>query len=721
MRAQENGRRMAEVRHVAVLFADVQGFTRLCERLDAEEVVETLNTIYERLGQDVELYGGHIDKVLGDGLMVLFGAPQAHDDNVLRAVLAGLGMQKAMTEFQPWLKEKLGHGLGLRIGIDAGPVVYARVGPGPDPQLTVIGDPANVASRLQRVARPGQVVISERAKRLCSSQIHLRRLGDVRLEGRVSRMVAYVAVAPTVSVDGGREDRGTTLVGRSAELEQLMGLYDRLVEGHGNLVLLTGEGGIGKSRLLAEFLSALRAHPQAEKTQILQIRNQWQVGAVYRPLSSLASALNVQCARLRLRTARGRRSKGADSARPSSEETLMAQVSAICERGPMVIILDDWQWADEDDARRLLRVICSLESRAVLSIVAGRRVELPPDVGGRDGFVVRMHLQPLNRKESWLLLRQTPGSSALPVGIAETLVERSGGNPAHVFEYMRGLVERGAIAPSVDGWRIVDERLAARAPDNLRDGVMSQLDALDPESLYVLRVCSVVGGHIPVRLLASVLGADSTDVEKQLARLVESGLLVRDTQVENAYSFRSGLVRDVTYDTMLKRHRRDLHLQVGEALEKENDASKIELARHFIKARVAEKARCYGLAAGDVLLASGDHEGAFALLTELDDLVSDSDVEARAALLEQLGEACVGTGRWADGLDRFLGALALVRDPKWRGQLSAKIGWVYALQGRNDMAVKHCNRAREMLSSIGGDDTSQMMIEAAMRLLYDRP
>jgi len=711
----------AELRHIAVLFADLQGYSRLCERLDPEEVVETLDAIYERLGVEVERYGGHVDKVLGDGLLVLFGAPQAHEDDGLRAVLAGLAMQKAMSDLQPWLRERLGQNLGLRVGIDAGAVVYGEVGPGARAHVTVIGDAVNVASRLQRVAAPGQVVLGERARRLASRRIQFRKLGAVQLEGRAASVEAYVAVAPFAPM---ATSQTAPIVGRSAELQRLMTIYGSVTTGKTALVLLTGEAGIGKSRLLSELATALQVLEPRLQPTVLHVRNRWEVGSAYRPFEGLVAAMGGrgrvagdEAGRLATLSARLGRVEAMAGGDPGAAAATLAEIG---KGAPVVVLVDDWQWADAAETRKVLQLAREAASQRVLFVLCGRRVELAGGVDVSDVSVNRLRLAPMKPRESWMLLQQHPAFSALPLELAESVLERGGGNPAHVIECIESLIENGQLTPSGDGWRAKEDQAAFRVPETMRNDILSRLDALEAGDRHLMRVCAVSGRRIHTPLLAEVTGEPEQTVRQRLYGLVEAGLIVTGTPPEESYTFRSELVREVAYDTMLRRQRRELHLLLGETLEKHGGASGEVLAVHFGRSGVPDKAANYALSASQSLLARGEHREALQLLAEAEHFIAAEDTERRATLLERLGEALVASGSYIDGVDKLLQALALVRDPVWRGRLMAELGWAYSLQGRVELAAKHYRRAHEAISTVG-DREQEALIAAANRLLYDRP
>lgn len=720
--AAEVGGGTAELRHVAVLFADLEGFTHLCERLDPEEVVETLDRIYDRLGEEVARYGGHIDKVLGDGLMVLFGAPTAHEDDCMRAVMAGLAMQRAVGELQPWIRKRLGQGLGLRVGVDAGPVVYGAIGPG-KAAATVIGDAANVAARLQQVAAPGQVVISGRVRRLAGWHIQARQLGTVQLEGRRAALSAHLALAPCVPLAGDAISPGETLVGRDAEMQMLTAEYGRTAQGQTTLVLVSGEAGIGKTRLLREFVARLEVMEANLRPLAIQIRNWWEVGSTYRPCESLLGALGLRVEHPVLgATALGRhrmRHEARTGAAATGSEQLLEALGGFCRRMPVVVLVDDWDWAEPGDCRRLMELVRGSAEWPVMFVLAGRRIELETLAELAAVPVLQLKLQPLGTRDCWRLLQQHPAASALPPDACEALVQRSGGNPAHLIESVEALIEEGALVASGEGWVVREGQALHAVPESLRNSVLSRLDALEPAAKELLRLCSVLGDEVTAPVLSQVSGLAPEEVSRRMVPLLEAGLLAAEA-TERKYLFRSDLVRKVAYDTMLRRQRRELHRRAALCLEEDPETSSEDLARHCVKAGLADKAMRYGIDAGEALLRRGEPERAAELLSELEGLVGDGSPDERVRLLESLAEAYITQGECQAGIERLLEALGLARAPSVRGRLMGQLGWACAIQGQADRAMRHYQQARTLLD-LGGDKSGQAMVAAGVRLLYDRP
>ncbi len=704
-----------ELRHVAALFADLQGFTRVCERLDPEEVVEVLNGIFARLGEVVQLYGGHLDKVLGDGLLVLFGAPTASGDDGLRAVMAGLAMQAAMVQLQPWIQEKLGHTLGLRVGIDAGPTVYGKVGPGEDARPTVIGDAVNVASRLQRLASAGQVVVSNRAKRLVGKRVQFRSIGTVQLEGRREGIGAYLALAPA---GGYTEATATALIGREQELGHLLGLLrGALHEGRTSLILLSGEAGIGKSRLLFACEAELTAYDVPKGARVLHVANRWELGKPYRPAACLGGLLEPGARQL---LAEG--SPGANLPALVDEGALSRLLAAKCREQPTVILVDDWDWAPAAEQRVLLLAIAGASGCPLGAVIAGRHVELPAGLELDAGLrLSRLRVGPLAPEDAWALLQSHPAGAALPPQLAQALVQQTAGNPSHLMEWVEQLVEDGLIAPSANGWQ-AQVWSGFAPPDALRNDILGRIDALGPAEKRLLRLCAVIGEEIPWRVLQEVVPADLAELQKPLQRLVEAGLLTTTGPHEEGFRFRSPLVREVAYSAMLKRQKKELHRAIALALLQTGQAAaglEAALAWHVVQGELGPEHCQLVLAAAEQCLQRGKAKEAIAVLQAVPPkwLAHDAGAELRRQAL--LADAHLALGAYAEASNVLASLLGKTREPRERARVLTRAGWVYALQGKANLAARHLEKARGAGDALGPEDAA--LVAAAFRLLYDRP
>jgi tetratricopeptide (TPR) repeat protein len=510
------------------------------------------------------------------------------------------------------------------------------------------------------------------------------------------------------------------LLGRDVELERLSADYEAAAHSGPMVVFVAGERGIGKTRLLAEFAARLGVLAASERPLVIQVRNRWEVGAVYRPCERLVEALGW---RARYQWNGAARPRGAASYLLTGGEDGAAQaVSAlaqVCDRMSVVLLIDDWDWADPDEGPSLVRLVAGSKGLPVMFVVAGRKVE--PSLFGLDPEIAVRHLrlQPLTESQSCQLVQQHPASSALPPDAIEALVRRGGGNPAHLLESIEALIDEGTLTASGDGWVVREGQALDAVPESLRNGVLSRLDTLPPAAKELVRLCAVLGENLAPRVLAELAGQSVEDVGRAMEAVVEAGLMWPE-ESEGGYRFRSPLVREVAYDTMLRRHRAELHRRVGLYLEAAGTADVEALALHSVKGGLAEQAARYGPAAGERLLHWGRPQEAAALLSELESLMGDYPPEERARVQELLAQAYVSQGACQAGLERLLDALGSVRDPAWRARLMREVGWAHAIDGRPDLAMRHYQQARELAASTANEG-EWAMVAASMRLLYDRP
>src|SRR6266540_990426 len=483
---------------VTVLFADLSGYTAFAERLDPEAVKSLVDRALLRLGQEVERYGGTVDKYIGDNVMAIFGAPVAHEDDAERAVRAGLGMQAAMAEVNEGLPD--GAHFALRVGVNTGEVLAGAVGAA----YTVTGDTVNVASRLQSAARPGSVTVGERTMRSTDAAIEYAALDPLELKGKAERVPAWEAVGLIAehAVRRVAPASESPLVGRRQELGALDSLYERVVrEGTSHLVTVVGEAGVGKSRLLREFERRLEEHPSKPKVRTGRCLPYgssivfWALGEVLRAECGIVESDSSEEAWRKLRSyvteLMGKPSTHADREAaligrllgvdvpaelvPEEDDpermrelflaALRRGIEAIATRRPFVIAFEDIHWADDgmlDAIEHLAQWV-----RAPLMLVCLARDELldrRPSWGGGRRSATQLMLSPLSDEHSralvWALLPQ--GQEVVPA-----VAERSGGNPLFAEEMARRIAEEGTIE-------------AASLPDTVQAVLAARLDSLEP-------------------------------------------------------------------------------------------------------------------------------------------------------------------------------------------------------------------------------------------------
>jgi class 3 adenylate cyclase/tetratricopeptide (TPR) repeat protein len=573
-----------ERRVVTVLFADIVGFTRLAERRDPEQVKRLIDSVFERLVEVVEAHGGVVDKVLGDAIVALFGAPVAHEDDADRAVRAGLAMQAVLAGVRA---EHPADAVDMRIGINTGEVLVGTLA-GTD--YTAMGDVVNTASRLQDLAPTGSVLVGDETRQLCSSVIRFCEFEDVQLRGRDQAMTVWLADDVDTAAPARRWSFDVAFVGRRAELGMFAAVTSTVLAGRGAIVAVSGEPGIGKSRLVSEALRpVLSAHADALVLEGACAPygdpNVWWplAGGILRDIGLDRSGTPEEV-RERIRRRLPQLAALEDptaGAIPDAEHRielvmhLLGQPSVLDELGPaairdavvsrivevlrrraqhtpVIIWLDDLQWAAPILLELLETLARQLAGLPVLTIVTYRpfddaESEWPPSIDPT--LTLHLRLQPLGDRESKSLVAEAAGADLDPDTV-HRIIARSGGNPLFLIELAR-LAAAGHGSES-------------EMPGSLRALIAARLDELTVAQRAMLDNAAIVGNQGRVsslRRFATELGQtfDPADLDV----LVEEGLLVRERA---SWRFRSDVVREVAYNTLTKQARAIRHAGVARYL-----------------------------------------------------------------------------------------------------------------------------------------------------------
>jgi class 3 adenylate cyclase/predicted ATPase len=602
-----------ERRQVTVLFADLSGYTAVAERMDPEAVKALVDRALMRLGQEVERYGGTVDKYIGDNVMAIFGAPVAHEDDAERAVRAGLGMQAAMDEVNEGLPS--GVHFDLRVGVNTGEVLAGAVGA----SYTVTGDTVNVAARLQSAARPGSVTVGERTMRATVAAVRYEELEPLTLKGKSEPVPAWEAVAVTAEQAVGRTApaRESPLVGRGNELATLEAIYDRVERDRiPHLVTLVGEAGVGKSRVLRELERRLCSRPDAPAFHTGRCLPYgtgivfWALGEVIRAGCGIVDSDSADVAWGKLldhtrklfeaehpqmgeegerRTALLGRLIGLEvppelvpegddpeRMRDAFFSALRSGVEAWAREKPLVFAFEDIHWADDgmlDAIEHLAQWV-----RAPLLIVCLARDELldrRPGWGGGRRSATQLILDPLGAADTEsLVVALLPGSGSL----VPAVVERSGGNPLFAEEMARRIAEEGGHA--------------AELPDTVQGVLAARLDALDPFERRLVQQAAVVGRTFWEGSLLPLARSEGRDLGRALTSLQEKDILAPGAEGrlagERELAFKHVLIRDVAYGMLPKAVRARKHFEVGSFIEERSGDRTDEvgplLAEHYGRA-----------------------------------------------------------------------------------------------------------------------------------------
>jgi class 3 adenylate cyclase/tetratricopeptide (TPR) repeat protein len=580
-----------ERRLVTVLFSDLVGSTVLGEMLDAEEVDELVSAAQTALTGVVEQYGGHVAKYLGDGMMALFGAPVAREDDAERAVLAGLQMIQTLETVNDARPAEL-PALHMRIGITTGEVIGGDTLRGYD----VTGDAANTAARLQSAADVGGVLVSAETMQLARRRIRFGEQRELSLKGKADLVKAFPAVEPHERLMERWEARGTIvpLIGRDDELAALGSAWTAALQGEGCMVTITAEPGVGKSRLLAEFVERVTA---VKGARILRGRclsysehlNLWLVADLVRSAFNIqehdqSDRVQAQVAAhvaLRLegeeeddraiatdvlgevfglpRTASSISGADPQIRRQALVHTLRLLLRSTCALGPLLMILEDLHWLDAASRDVLTGVLESIRELPVL-VVSTRRNE-GTDPWATQSLVKHMTLHPLGGESATQLATTVLGAQLAPE-LERHVLERSGGNPFFLEELLRALQEAGELEES-DGRVSLVEGAAGRLPSTLTEVLLARLDRLDRDARSIAQMGSVIGRAFLDRLLALVAERDVSTLPTPLQALHDADLVLSPVKSGGEHAFRHATVREVAYNTLLNRRRQGLHAAVA--------------------------------------------------------------------------------------------------------------------------------------------------------------
>ncbi len=642
---------IAERRQVTVMFSDLVGSTALSARMDPEDLREVISAYQECVAEVVRRFDGFVAKYMGDGVLVYFGYPQAHEDDAERAVRAGLELIAAVAGLKTHAP------LQTRVGIATGVVVVGDlIGTGAAQEQAVVGETPNLAARLQGLAMPNMVVIAESTRRLLGNLFELQDLGAREVKGITGPAQAWVALRAS-SVEGRFEALHasglTALVGREEETELLLRRWLKAKGGEGQVVLLSGEAGIGKSRLTATMMERLATEPHTRLRYFCS--PQHTDSALYPVIAQLERAAGLarddtpQAKLDKLDAVLAQSSTSAQDAvliaemlslpndgrypaldltpqqrRQKTLEALTAQLEALTRQSPVLQIFEDAHWADPTSLEVFGRAVDRVRTLRVLLIVTFRPEFEPPWIG--QPHVTALTINRLTRREVEAMIDRVVGNKLLPAKIQQDIIERTDGIPLFVEEMTKAVLE----AKSEDEAQQTAAAIPSSAlavPASLHASLMARLDRLGPAK-EVAQIGAVIGREFSHALLAAVVRKPETELQSALDRLVEAGLLFRQGVAPHAsYLFKHALVQDAAYGTLLRQPRRELHARIAETLETqfgEIAENRPELlARHCTEARLIEKAASlWGKAGQRSLARSALVEAAEQLARALDQIAT---------------------------------------------------------------------------------------------------
>jgi class 3 adenylate cyclase/tetratricopeptide (TPR) repeat protein len=667
---------------VTVVFCDLKGSTELGDRLDSEALREVLALYFSAMKPVLERHGGTIEKYIGDAIMAVFGLPRMHEDDALRAVRAAAMMREALEDLNVTLRAQFGFTLENRTGVNTGEVVTGDTG---DSQRLATGDTVNVAARLEQAAPAGEVLIGESTYRLVRDAIEIVPVEPLALKGKLEPVSAYRLLSVTAAATS-TEPASRPLVGRAREIAALDADFRRSVAGpEGRLITLFGEAGVGKSRLIEEFVNSLGDEATVLRGRCLSYGDGitfFPLAEVLRQAAGIVPEDSEEDARIKLKSCFGEQLADATSRIESGiglsqdlygKDELFWGIRAVLEelarRKPLVVVFDDIHWA-EPTFLDLIEDILDASLGVPLLLVCAARHELREDrpsfAAGRR-TAAQIDLAELSRTESGRVVRNLLGEASLPKPLEQRILGLAEGNPLFIEQMLSMLIDDGRLRDQAGRWVFSGTADVVSVPGNVSSLLGARLDRLGATDRRVVESASVIGLEFSASALSVLVGESvaRTDLEPALAGLCSKQLIRRAEPGEaDDFYFSHILVRDTAYARLLKRTRGRLHERfaawftgtVGSRLAEYEEIIGYHLEQSFrYRAelgpidddgrRLGAEASGHLSSAGRRALARGDMPAAATLLQRAAVPLEEKD-PARALLLLEAGEATVDIGEF---------------------------------------------------------------------------
>ena len=718
-KVHDAARLSGERRTVTAMFVDIIDSTALAEHVGASEWARILNSTCDFSCSLIYRYEGTIAKMHGDELLAFFGAPVAHEDDPVRAVHAALELLESFQEYAKGIHDEYGLDFGVRISLSTGPVIIGPIDNDLNYEYSALGGTINAAAKIESTKQPMTVLVSEYTYRLVAPFFKFIDLGEFDVEDRSEVMKIYqvqgVKAHPERVI--GPAGFESPMVGRETELASLLQLSQAVKAGLGRVVLVVGEPGIGKTRLISEWKQVVLEEISKPPLKWAEGQNySYNLGQAYNLLINLLHSIlgvptgagepETRAALFNLmKDLYGSIEENVEDSpalgvypylghllsikledlalervRMLDPEGLRAQYLAafrrllqgLADRGPLIVVLENLQWADPSSIELLTNIITLISAIPVLFCLVSRpnrdapgwkMINAARDVMG--GRFNELAVGPLSESHSLQVVNNLLKSDVLPKEMRTAILSRAEGNPFFIEEVLQMLIDKGSISQKDGRWIVEGEIEVTNIPDNLHGLLLAHIDSLPEEVKRTLRVASVIGRQFSTSVLENVIGGEESGIwlMNHLGALESAGFMhVSQVTPELTYVFQSALVQEVAYNSLLEADRMKLHQAVGETLEKlyPDQFASLELGtrlgQHFLAAGDTQRAFKYFSLAGDAALASyANLEAESRYRKALTLARSDSE---RAPILFGLGKALVGQSHseesieiWREGID----------------------------------------------------------------------
>jgi class 3 adenylate cyclase/tetratricopeptide (TPR) repeat protein len=757
-----------ERKQVTVLFADLKGSMELLADRDPEEARQLLDPVLERMMAAVHRYEGTVNQVMGDGIMALFGAPLAHEDHAVRACYAALAMQATVKQYAAEVQRSHGVPVQIRVGLNAGEVVVRTIGSDLQMDYTAVGQTTHLAARMEQMAMPGSILLTQAVLSLAEGYVQVTPLGPVPVKG----LVAPLGVFELVGASGIRRRlqataaRGLTrFVGRDTEFAVLVQALERAGTGHGQVVAVVGEAGVGKSRLVYEFVHAHhtqgwrvlespsvsygKATPyfpvmdllkrychvdDSDDPRTIQAKVTGQVLTLDATLQDTLPAL------LSLLEALPDDSSFRQLDPPQRRQRTLAALTRVLLREsqvqPLLLVFEDLHWIDTETQALLDRLVDSLPTARLLLLV-NYRPEYQHGWGNKT-FYTQLRLDPLPPASAEAFLQALLGEDPGLTPLQQLLIARTAGNPFFLEESVRTLIETGVLVGAQGAYRLTQAVPTIQVPATVQVVLAARIDRLPSEEKRLLQTAAVIGTEVSLPLLQTIAELSEEVLQRGLAHLQAAEFLY-ETRLfpDHEYTFKHALTHEAAYSSVLQERRRALHARIVEALEalaggqvaevaSGRSPDQVEpLAHHALRGEVWAKALMYCRQAGEKAMARSAYREAIVYfeqaLSALSHLPETRDTREQAIDLRlALRTPLIASGALGRILALLREAEALAQtldDSRRLTQVSGFLSRHFHLMGAYDQAIALGQRVL-VLATASGDVGGQALANLRLGAAY---
>jgi|RhiMetdeSRZDD1v2_1073273.scaffolds.fasta_scaffold51791_2 class 3 adenylate cyclase/tetratricopeptide (TPR) repeat protein len=749
-----------ERKQVTVLFADLKSSTELIEGLDPEEARKLLDPALHIMMDAVHRYEGTVNQTMGDGIMALFGAPVAHEDHAVRACYAALAMQAAMRRYAEEVRHSHGLEVLMRVGLNSGEVVVRAIGNDLHMDYSAVGQTTNLAARMETLATPGSSRLTAATFKLAEGLVQVNALGRFPVKGLTEPVEVFELVgASTIRrrLQASAARGLTRFVGRQQELAALQQALERAGIGHGQVVAVVGEAGVGKSRLVYEFV---HAHHTSGWLVLESASVSYGKATPYFPVIDLLKRYSHVEEHDDARTMRAKVTGQVltlDLALQDTVPALLALLEVLPEDSPflqldppqrrqrtldalkqvlmresqvqpLLLVFEDLHWIDTETQALLDHLVESIPTARLLLLV-NYRPEYQHGWSNKT-FYTQLRLDPLPPASADALLQALLGDAPSLAPLQQLLIARTEGNPFFLEEGVRTLLETGVLVGERGAYHLAHALPTIQVPATVQAMLAARIDRLSSEEKRLLQTAAVIGTDVPFALLRAIADTPEVALHRGLAHLQAAEFLY-ETRLfpEPDYTFKHALTHEVAYSSLLLERRRVLHAQIVEALEilagDRQDEQIDRLAQHAVRGQVWDKALQYCRQAGDKALAGSAYQEAVGYLEQaleaLSHLPPDRPMLEQAVDLRRtLSVALEVLGQWAQGLTHLHEAETLAEglaDHRRLGHVCHRIASTLTFMQDYEPALAYCQRAHAIATALGDVDL-QVWVNGDMGEIY---